>query len=98
MDDQLQRWRLNTQLLIGILACLGVGLVFVFMFWTVLRTWLFASAQRRGERRFKTKRLGADGAPLPPTALGLCDKCGKVSDNVYHLADGRRLCETCFTP
>lgn len=96
--DQLQIWRFNTQLLIGIVACLGVGLIFVFIFWTALRTWLFASSQKRSVGRFRSQRTAPDGTLLPPTAQGLCDQCGSVSDTVYYLPSRRRLCENCFKP
>lgn len=94
--NQLEMWRLNTQFLIGVVACLGVGLVFIFMFWTVLRTWLSAIGQRHSQRRFLDRKRDARGNPLPPTAKGLCDRCGTVSETVYYLPSGERLCEKCF--
>src|SRR5437762_10535695 len=93
--DKLQMWRMNTQLLIGIVACLGVGVVFLLVFWTVLRTWLFAKGQRKSERRFRSEKLDAAGKKLPPSARGLCDRCGALGD-VYHLESGGKLCKKCF--
>lgn len=96
MDNpQIQMWRLNTQLLIGIIACLGVGLVFLLIFWTVIRAWLFSRGQRNSERRYRAQRLDAAGKKLPPIARGLCNKCGAVGD-VFYLESGEKLCKKCF--
>ena len=94
--DRLEMFRQNTHLLIGILACLGVGSVLIFCFWTVLRTWLFAKDQRESETRFRKRKLDSSGKKLPPAAKGICGVCGKVSDTVYYFESGERLCEACF--
>jgi len=94
--DQMQMWRLNIQLLIGILACGGMGIVFLLFFWTGLRAWLFHKRQQASEEKFRRDRVDAQGRPWPPSGPGVCGRCGQVRGRVFFLANGERLCEACY--
>jgi hypothetical protein len=94
--DQLQMFRLNIHLLLGILACLGIGLVLVLAFWTGIRAWLFHKRQEASDGEFRRTKLDAEGRPLPPVGRGICQACGRVSDRVFFLETGAKVCEDCF--
>ncbi len=52
-----------------------------------------AAAEREKARLAK---LRPDGLPFPPHGRGMCAACGKASEKVYFLGDGRRLCPRCY--
>ena len=93
--DQLQMFGLNIHLLIGILLVLAIGLVLVIAVWTGVKVWLFRKQQESAERDVQRKKIGRDGRALPPRGAGFCEKCQKAGE-VFHLPDGKRLCETCY--
>ena len=93
--DQLQTFGLNIHLLIGILLVLAIGLVVVIAVWTGVKVWLFRKKQEAAQHDERRRKFGRDGRPLPPRGPGLCEKCQKAGE-VFHLPDGRRLCESCF--
>ena len=94
--DQLQMFALNIHLLIGILVCGGCSLVLLIAVWTLMKVLRFQRTQARGEKEQQAARIGRDGKPLPPTSQGICDRCGRIFREVYHLPDGTRLCATCY--
>lgn len=93
--DQLQTFGLNIHLLIGILLLLTIGAVLVIAVWTGVKVWLFRKQQESAERQVRRSKIGRDGRVLPPRGAGFCEKCQKAGE-VFHLPDGRRLCESCY--
>jgi hypothetical protein len=93
--DQLQTFGLNIHLLIGILLVLSFGAILVIAVWTGVKIWLFRKRQDAAERDVQRRKIGRDGRALPPRGAGLCENCQKAGD-VFHLPDGRRLCESCY--
>lgn len=92
----LQNLAEGVRLLIGIL--LGVGLVAlaILLTWTILNIINFRLKQRKARRGFEAERFDKAHRPLPPTAPGVCDRCGQVFRQVRFLPGNRRLCENCF--
>ncbi|HKQ50199.1 MAG TPA: hypothetical protein VJZ71_19140 [Phycisphaerae bacterium] len=93
--DQLQSFGLNIHILIGILMVLAIGMVLVIAVWTGVKVWLFRKQQEDAKRNERRSKIGRDGCALPPRGAGFCERCQKAGQ-VFHLPDGRRLCETCY--
>ena len=92
LASQLHMFGANIYLLIGLLIAGGVALLGLIAGWTSLKIVLFRRAQRRAEQMYRSRRAAPDGTPYPPTSRGICEHCGKRSDEVFHLPTGERLC------
>lgn len=86
----------NIAALVGALILLVAGGAIVLLGITGVRVLLFRARQRESAARHRASRTGADGRPLPPRSLGVCDRCGRARASASHLADGRRLCDQCL--
>ncbi len=42
------------------------------------------------------RRFDANGRGYPSKGRGLCDECGGMSEEVFFLPTGRRMCKTCY--
>ena len=42
------------------------------------------------------RRFDANGRRYPSKSRGLCDECGVMSEGVFFLPTGRRMCKTCY--
>jgi hypothetical protein len=93
--DQLEMFGQNIQLLIGILLALALGAILTISFWTGIKIWLFRKQQETAELEERQSKFDREGRALPPRGAGLCEKCQKAGV-VFHLPDGRRLCERCY--
>ncbi|HDY66005.1 MAG TPA: hypothetical protein ENH84_07235 [Phycisphaerae bacterium] len=47
-------------------------------------------------RIIERQKLDANGRPYPSKGRGLCDECGGMSEEVFFLPTGRRMCKTCY--
>ncbi|MHC4563577.1 MAG: hypothetical protein ACYS8X_12505 [Planctomycetota bacterium] len=81
-----------------LLASVMVAGVVGVSLWVAFRYLSRWSARRRAKREAYEERHDEDGQLLPPVARGICQQCQRVSDMVYHLPSGRRLCENCYEP
>jgi len=84
----------NIWLIVAALLFGAFALVVLYAAWTGIRVMRFRKQQRDAELAYRRKRYDPDGKALVPTARGICDVCGQVDSNVYHLPDGRRLCRS----
>ena len=94
---------------LGVIVTIALSLAVSFALYMAIRAVLFHRARVRAERGVHRPH-GPDpgppsiraggwwaGAPgLPPRAPGLCQSCGRVFDELYHLPSGRRLCDNCL--
>ncbi len=96
MLGQLEMFAQNIRLLIGILLVLAVGGALVLALWTGVKIWLFRRRQQEAALKANLARFGPDGRALPPRGSGVCDACQAAPLWVYHLPDGRRMCESCY--
>lgn len=96
LANQLVMFGQNIYLLIAVIFLLALFGVIVFAGWTALRAALFTWRQRREEEAVRAAKLDRDGRPLPPVAEGLCDRCQRAFNRVYHVPGGQRLCPTCY--
>jgi hypothetical protein len=94
--DQLQMWRLNIQLGIGLLVFLVIFVLLAIAVWTGLRVWLARTEKKREEAAEHQRKYRPDGTPFPPATEGFCDQCGGAFPKVYHVHDGPRLCPACY--
>lgn len=93
---QLDMFRQNIRMLIGILTLvvfLGVALL---VGWTTFRTWLSARREKQSFEQFERSRHDKAGQRLPPTGMGICTVCGKAGPGTFHLPDGNRMCSGCY--
>ncbi len=86
----------NLFLLIGVLIAAGVGFILIVVFWTSIKVALWHRSKKRLEQREHERRHAPGGQPYPPTAAGLCDRCGRGFESVYYLPSGCRLCPNCY--
>ena len=93
----LRTFGFNIYVLIGALLLAAVVAVLIVAAWTLLKIVIWRARQRRAEVAERRRRLGPDGQPYPPAAAGICGRCQRAHDVVYHLPTGERLCATCYT-
>ncbi|HEY3246186.1 MAG TPA: hypothetical protein VGM03_22820 [Phycisphaerae bacterium] len=91
-----QTLKQNLFLLIGLLVLATIGLILIVAVWTGIKAWRFHKRQRNGWEEYRRERLDAQGRPLPPSAAGVCDRCGCVGERVYFLPSGERRCLKCM--
>lgn len=88
----------NICLLIFLLLGVAILGIFILSSWTGARVFLWQRSRRQAEEQRQRSQYSTTGRPLPPTGRGICERCSRVAEVVYHLADGRRLCGRCFDP
>jgi hypothetical protein len=86
----------NLYLIIGAVLLLLILLSVVIAVWTGVNVAFWRRAQKRSAAEDKRRRIGPDGRPYPPAARGLCDRCHRVDETVYHLPSGERRCPACY--
>jgi hypothetical protein len=84
----------NIYLLIGLLLALGAAFIILIAGWTSIRIALWKWAKRQSDAEISREKTQADGQPYPPSSRGICQKCGRQFNKVYHLPTGERLCPT----
>ncbi len=94
--SQLEMFGVNIHLLIGILACGGIGLVVVIILYTSIRAFVFHARQKNAMGTFQKGKTKSDGMALPPVGSGICAQCNTASSKIYFLPDGSRLCSACY--
>ncbi|MCG8406630.1 MAG: hypothetical protein MI923_15655 [Phycisphaerales bacterium] len=94
--DQLQGFGLNIIFLLGVLVFVGFCFMLLIAFWTGVKIMLLRRRQKQSDMETRRRKFHLDGRPIPPSAPGICHKCGSVFPQVHHLSDGRRLCVTCY--
>ena len=87
-----QQFAQNMMLLLGLLMFLAVGVIGAVAAWLLVKLLILRRNRRRDEAQRRCEKLGHDGELLPPVAPGLCDRCGRPFERVYHLPSGQRLC------
>ncbi|MBI5762224.1 MAG: hypothetical protein HZA51_01730 [Planctomycetes bacterium] len=93
---QLEMFGMNIHLLIGLLACGGIGLIVVIILYVSIRAIVFRSQQKLALSDFKKRNTDERGEVLPPMGSGICGTCGKASSAIYFLSDGARMCRECY--
>lgn len=87
---------LNMALILGALL-LSIALVFVIIAaWTGTNVLFWRRRQARAVEEEHRRTHRPDGEPYPPAARGLCDRCNRVCEKVYHLPSGQRRCPACY--
>jgi len=87
---------LNLYFIIGALVVGLAVLVVMLVLWIAVRCLVWEIRLRRAAAEAGRIHIGPDGLPYPPVGRGLCEVCAIVSDKVYHLASGQRMCEDCY--
>ncbi len=96
MNPQLEMFARNIRLLIGLLVCAVLGFGVLIFSWAGLRAALFnRKLKQTGTDRIRNQNH-SDGIPTPPTAPGVCQRCDRACERVYHMSSGVRLCPTCY--
>lgn len=95
--SQLEMFAQNIRLLIGILMFLTILIIALIAGWTGINFLVFRYRRHAAECEFRSGRFRADGSRLPPRGRGVCQSCGAAGDFIYHLTDGGRLCDGCYT-
>lgn len=93
---QLQMFALNIRFLIGLLVFLVLVAAAVIGVWTGVKILVFHIRRKAAAEAQCRLKYRPDGQPYPPAAPGICGKCQRAFDQVYHLPDGRRLCAECY--
>lgn len=96
MNPQLQMFAQNIRLLIGLLVCAVIGLGLLVLSWTVFRAYRFNRRLKRAEETLSGGPRAPGGADVPPRAPGVCHRCARVDEAVYHLPTGERVCPACY--
>jgi hypothetical protein len=86
----------NIYMLIGLLLCIAATLVLAVVAWTFLKAAVWRARQKVAEEQERRQKLQPDGTPYPPLAPGVCQRCQRARDAVYHLPSGQRLCRDCY--
>jgi hypothetical protein len=86
----------NMALLIGFWVCAGVSLFLLVAGLTAMNILRWKAAQKKAEEEYQASKLTIDGRRLPPIGRGLCIRCQKVFDQVYHMPDHTRVCPACY--
>jgi hypothetical protein len=93
---QIEMFALNIRFLIGLLVFLVLVAAVVIGIWTGVKILIFHVRRKRAAEAERRRKFQPDGRPYPPSAPGICGDCKCVSDQVYHLPEGRRLCAKCY--
>jgi hypothetical protein len=92
----IKTFALNMHFLIGLLIGLAALLIFVVAVWTLLKVLVWRARHKRAEAQEAARKLRTDGLPYPPAGPGVCQRCQRAFDAVYHLPTGERLCPECY--
>jgi len=92
----LKMFGMNIYLLIALLIAAVIVLAIVLAAWTSLNIGMWQRQKRKAEQEERLRKLRPDGQPYPPAARGICDRCSRGLEKVYHLPSGRRLCPDCY--
>ncbi len=86
----------NIYLLIGLLVVGGLLVLVVVSIWTGLKIVWWRRQRRKADGEERRGRIAPDGRPYPPAGRGVCGRCARASETVYHLPGGERLCPACY--
>jgi len=86
----------NMYLLLGLLVVGGIGLLVLFVGWSVLRAWVWQKGVDRATRALHDTKFRPDGTPYPPAGQGICDCCKLAFKKVYYVSTDERLCPSCY--
>lgn len=87
---------LNMYLIIGAVIALVILVVVAIALSTGANIFFWQRSRARAEQQDRRRKLRPDGQPYPPAARGLCDRCQRVYETVYHLPSGQRRCPACY--
>ena len=91
-----QTFFVNLMLLVALLILAVVGFIVLVASWTGLKIGIWHWRRRRTERNEQKRKQRPDGSASLPVGRGLCDRCGTVFSEVYHLPSGERMCPACY--
>lgn len=94
--NQLTMFGQNIALLIGILTCLGVGVILFLVVYVAIRASRSARDSKKSLEAYDKARRDPHGRPSPPTGMGVCQQCGRALTDVHYYPDGTRLCRACI--
>ncbi len=89
---------INLYIIIGAVLLGAFLLIVVIAVWTGIKAGFWQLGRRRAAEAERRRKLQPDGRPYPPAARGLCDRCGRTFEKVYHLPTGERRCPPCYEP
>ena len=87
---------LNLWLIIAAVIVLGIAFVLLIAAWTGVKVGIWQLRRKRADRQNYHRKYQPDGQPYPPAGRGLCDNCGQIYEQVYHLPSGGRRCPRCY--
>ncbi len=96
VSARFQMFGANIYLLIGLLLAGGLLVLIVVSIWTGAKIVWWQRQRRRADAAEQRRKIGPDGRPYPPAARGVCGRCARASETVYHLPGGERLCPECY--
>lgn len=87
---------LNLWLIIGALLLSVFVIILIIAAWTGVNIGIWQYRRKAAERDKHRRTHRPDGRPYPPAMRGLCQRCQRVHESVYHLPSGERLCPGCY--
>lgn len=86
----------NLYLLLGAWGLVLLVAAGLFAVWMATRMLLWRRAIRRATDQAQEAQRDREGKLYPPSAGGVCDRCGQAHDRVYYLPTGQRRCQACY--
>ena len=87
---------INIYVLIALLVLLVVAVILLILLISYIRIRLWQRDVKKAEHEDYQSKHRPDGSEYPPFGRGICDSCEQVSDKVYFLESGPRLCFDCY--
>ncbi len=87
---------LNIYFIVGAVIALAIVVVIVIALSTGVNIVFWKRSRVQAEQQEHRRKFRPDGQPYPPAARGLCDRCQRVYEKVYHLPSGQRRCPACY--
>jgi len=91
-----QMFARNIYVLIGGIFVLIIAAIVIVILIARIRVYFWRGSVKRAQRQDYKLKHRSDGQPFPPFGRGLCDSCQRLSEKVYFLPSGPRLCAHCY--
>lgn len=91
-----QMFFINLMILVALLILAVVGFVVLVASWTGLKIGIWHFRRKRADRQEQQRKQRPEDKAALPVGRGLCNRCGTVFNEVYHLPSGERICPACY--
>jgi len=86
----------NFHLLIGVFVLIAFAIAVTIVLWIATKLLIWEVRRWRAQRQARRAKYRSDGTAYPPVSMGLCDRCERACEKVYHMPSGQRLCPDCY--